>query len=272
MHISLFNTTFVYRKQAIQIMRVISVLNHKGGVGKTTTSVNLAAGLARLGKRTLAIDFDGQANLSFNFGLENKQEDTIYHALRGDIEKLPIYSIPNNPNLFVVPSHLDLGAVEMEVINEPAKEYFLKELIEKCADQFDYIIIDCAPALSFLAFNALTASTDVIIPIEADGFAVKGTIKVRELISKIQRRINPNLSIMGLLITKYDQRKNLNKEIAQYLTESSPIPVLTPYIRTNVSLSEASLNQLDIFQYAQKSQGAEDYLTLSKNIINGKEK
>lgn len=247
-------------------MRIISILNHKGGVGKTTTSVNLAAGLAHLGKKTLAIDLDGQANLTYNFNIDPKAE-TIYHALRGDIERLPIYPTEGDRNLFVSPAHLDLGAIEMEVVSEPGKEYFLRELIKSCPNKFDYIIIDCAPALGFLAFNALTASTDVIIPIEADGFAVKGTVKVRELISKIQKRINPELKELGILITKYDQRKNLNKEIALSLKENSSLEILEPIIRTNVSLAEASLNRQTIFEYAPKSSGAEDYLLLSKNIL-----
>lgn len=251
-------------------MKTIAVLNHKGGVGKTTTSVNLAAGLASLGKRTLAIDLDGQANLSYNLRCA-QNPDTIYHALRGDIDHLPIVQVDESGLLYAVPSHLDLGAIEMEVVNEPGKEYFLRDLIDEVKWDFDYVIIDCPPALGFLAFNALTAATDVLIPVEADGFAVKGTIKVRELIGKIQKRINPSLKVLGLLITKYDQRKNLNKEVASALQRNETTSVIPTIIRTNVSLSEASLKQQTIFEYAPKSAGAEDYLQLSKSIINDNE-
>lgn len=252
------------------MMKTIAVLNHKGGVGKTTTSVNLAAGLASLGKRTLAIDLDGQANLSYNLRCA-QHPDTIYHALRGDIDHLPIVPVDDTGLLYAVPSHLDLGAIEMEVVNEPGKEYFLRDLIDEVKGKFDYIIIDCPPALGFLAFNALTAATDVLIPVEADGFAVKGTIKVRELIGKIQKRINPSLRVLGLLITKYDQRKNLNKEVASALQRNECTRVIETIIRTNVSLSEASLKQQTIFEYAPKSVGAEDYLALSQLIINDNE-
>ena len=245
-------------------MRIISILNHKGGVGKTTTAVNLSAGLASLGHKVLAIDLDGQANLSFSFGLENHSSESIYQALRGDIKDLPVRKVKEN--LDVVPAHFDLGAIEMELVNEPGKEYFLKDLLEAYAEKYDYVIIDCPPALGFLAFNALTASTDVIIPIEADGYAIQGTLKVQQLITKIQRRINTTLKVMGILVTKYDQRKNISKEVTQVLLDSSAIKVLSPLIRTNVSLAEAALSQKDIFAYAPKCTGAEDYLELSKRI------
>lgn len=248
-------------------MRIISILNHKGGVGKTTTAVNISAGLAYLGKRVLAIDLDGQANLSFSFGIENYSNESIYHALRGDLKALPTREVKEN--LSVVPAHFDLGAIEMELVNEPGKEYFLKDLLDDCSSEYDYAIIDCPPALGFLAFNALTASTDVLIPIEADGYAIQGTLKVQQLITKIQRRINTNLKVMGILVTKYDQRKNIVKEVTQTLIDHSSTHILTPFIRTNVSLSEAALSQQDIFSYAPKSSGAEDYLELCKIIING---
>lgn len=251
-------------------MKTIAVLNHKGGVGKTTTAVNLSAGLASLGKRTLAIDLDGQANLSYNLRCD-KHPDTIYHALRGDIDHLPIVPVDASGLLYAVPSHLDLGAIEMEVVNEPGKEYFLRDLIDGVKEEFDYVIIDCPPALGFLAFNALTAATDVLIPTEADGFAVKGTIKVRELIGKIQKRINPSLRVLGLLLTKYDQRKNLNKEVSRALERDESTRVIETIIRTNVSLSEASLKRQTIFEYAPKSVGAEDYLALSQLIIKNNE-
>lgn len=249
-------------------MRIISILNHKGGVGKTTTAANLSVGLAMQGKRTLAIDLDGQANLSFSFGLNpHSTQSTIYHALRGDIKGLPAKEVMEN--LSVVPAHYDLGAIEIELVNEPGKEYLLKELLEPYEKDYDFVIIDCPPALGFLAFNALTTSTDVIIPIEADAYAVQGTIKVQDLIGKIQRRINTSLQVLGILVTKYDQRTKIAKEVTQVILEHSKARVLKPFIRKNVLLAEAALQQQDIFSYAPKSTGAEDYLELSKQIING---
>lgn len=250
-------------------MKIISVINHKGGVGKTTTSVNLSAGLARLGKKVLVIDLDAQTNLSYNFGFENIEDKTIYQAIKGDLKKLPIYPIPGNNKLSIVPAHLSLGTVEMEIYQKIGNELILKKLIDNCAGDYDYIIIDCPPAISLLTLNALIASTDVIIPIEADGFALHGIVKLGNVIEQIRTSVNSKLQILGLLITKFDKRKTLSRDIESILQGAPQYKVLHPNIRINVALSEASLNQQDIFSYDPKSAGAEDYLELSKNIING---
>ena len=250
-------------------MKIISVINHKGGVGKTTTSVNLSAGLAQLGKKVLAIDLDAQTNLSYNFGFEHIEEGTIYQSIKGELKKLPIYPIPENDRLSIVPAHLSLGTVEMEIYQKIGNELILKKLIDNCAGEYDYVIIDCPPAISLLTLNALIASTDVIIPIEADGFALHGIVKLGSVIDQIRTSINSNLQILGLLITKFDKRKTLSRDVESILQNAPQYKVLQPNIRVNVALSEASLKQKDIFSYDPRSTGAEDYLELSKNIING---
>ena len=250
-------------------MEILSIINHKGGVGKTTTSVNLSAGLALLGKKVLVIDLDAQANLSYNLGLDHLTERTIYHALKGSIEQLPIYPIQGKENLWAVPAHLNLGSIEIEIHQKQGYEFLLKNLIKNCATEYDYIIIDCPPAISLLTLNALITSTGVIIPIEADGFALHGILKLGSIIDQIRSSTNPELKILGLLITKYDKRKTLSREVANVLHNNSPYRLLQPGIRTNISLSEASLNRQDIFSYAPRSAGATDYLELCKNIIHG---
>lgn len=247
-------------------MKIISIINHKGGVGKTTTAVNLSVGLARLGKKVLVIDLDAQTNLTYNLGFDTEGK-TIYNAMRGEINSLPIYSTTIK-NLSIVPAHLNLGMVEMEIYQKKGNEYILRRLIDEQRPRYDYIVIDCPPSISLLTFNALIASTDVIIPIEADGFALHGIVKLGSVIEQIKSNINTQLKILGLLITKFDKRKTLSREVENILQLSPQYNILKPAIRVNVSLSEASLNRQDVFSYAPKSTGAEDYLELTQNIID----
>lgn len=245
------------------MIRIISILNHKGGVGKTTTTVNLGAGLASLGYRVLLIDLDGQENLTFAYGQGGEDERNIYQAMRGRLNELPI--IPISDSLHLVPSHLDLGAADLELANEPGREAILKQLISPVSTEYDYALIDCPPSLGLLTLNALTASQEVIIPVEAEPFALKGMVKLRETIDKVQKRINPHLHVLGVLITKYDIRKNLHQIVQEELMRN--VEVFNTSIRINVSLSEAQLQRCDIFNHAPKSNGAIDYLALSKEVV-----
>lgn len=246
------------------MLKTISVLNHKGGVGKTTTTANLGAGLASLGHRVLLIDLDGQENLTYAYGHRGEDDRNIYQAMKGNIDTLPI--VPITENLHIVPSHLDLGVADLELASEPGREAILSLLIAPIANQYDYILIDCPPSLGLLTLNALTASEGVIIPVEAEPFALKGMVKLKETIEKVQKRINPKLRILGVLITKYDGRKNLHQLVQEKLMRN--IEIFSTFIRTNISLSEAQLRQSDIFTYAPKSNGAIDYLALSKEIVS----
>ena len=179
----------------------ISILNHKGGVGKTTTAVNLAAALQIKGKRVLVIDLDGQANLTESLGLSIEEEKTIYGAMKGEY---PLPLVETNTGLTLVPSCLDLSAAESELINEPGREMILKQLIHKNTEtsKFDYIIIDCPPSLGLLTLNALTASDKLIIPVQAEFLAMRGMAKITNVIGIVQERLNPNLDIAGIVITQ----------------------------------------------------------------------
>ncbi len=245
-------------------MEIISILNHKGGVGKTTTSTNLLAGLTRLGKKVLAIDLDGQANLSYSLGVSS-DDNNIYTALTGRT-KLTI--MRNSEGLEIVPSSLDLQAAEIELSSRVGRELILKKLLSEVKEQYDYIIIDCPPSLGILTLNALTASTGIIIPVEAETLALKGMSKLIEVIDDVKDIFNKELSIKGILITKYDKRKNLNKSIYETIEEYFPNQIFKTVIRDNVTLAEAPMEGKDIFTYANECNGAIDYLALSQEIIN----
>lgn len=245
--------------------KIISVLNHKGGVGKTTTTASLTAGLSKLGYKSLAIDMDGQANLTSMLGVSKTLPDTIYSALKGQTKHLPIY---NGNGVKIVPSTLDLQAAELELSSEPGRELLLNRLIKPIMSDYDYIIIDCPPSLGLLTLNALTTSTDLIIPVEAEPLALQGMGTILNIIDKVKTRLNDNLKLMGILITKYDQRKTINKEVLETIIEYYPKKVFRTIIRDNVKLAELGATHNDIFSHAPNSTGAEDYLNLSKEIIN----
>ena len=189
--------------------KIIAVLNHKGGVGKTTTTINLAAALQQKKKRVLAIDMDGQANLTESFGLSIEEEQTVYGAMKG---KYPLPLVETAGGVTVVPSCLDLSAAEAELINEPGRELILSGLIAKSLDhrKFDYILIDCPPSLGLLTLNALTAADYLIIPVQAQFLAMRGMAKIMNVITTVQERLNPKLAIGGIVITQFDKRKTLN--------------------------------------------------------------
>lgn len=243
-------------------MRTISILNHKGGVGKTTTSASISAGLTRLGYRVLSIDIDGQANLSQSLGV-GSPELNIYTALK-EQKSLPIYQ--NTEGLHIVPSTLDLQAAELELANEPGRELILKRLINQYSGSYDFVIIDCPPSLGILTLNALTASEYIIIPVEAETLALQGMAKLLGIIEKVQTRLNDKLSLLGILVTKYDSRKTLNKSILDKITEYFPDKVFSTCIRDNVKIAEAPSLGKDIFTYAPQSHGATDYLEVCKEI------
>ncbi len=238
--------------------KTFCISNHKGGVGKTTTTVNLSAALATMEKRILAIDFDPQANLTHSFGV-NEFDKSVYDALKEGIE-LPI--IPINEYLDIVPSCIDLSAAETELINEPGKEYILKELISKVKSKYDYILIDCPPSLGFLTINAFTASEYIIIPLQAHYLAMQGLSKMLEIIEKVKNRLNPDIEIGGIILTYYDERKILNKDVHATIEEHFDEKVFFSKIRENIALAEAPSSGTDIITYSPKSNGANDYKQL----------
>jgi chromosome partitioning protein len=248
------------KNNKINMGKIISILNHKGGVGKTTTAVNLGAGLARKGKKVLFIDCDGQANLTESLGVY-KTEKTLYEAMRGEC-KLPI--IKNEAGYELVPSSLDLSAVEIELNNEVGREYILSELLKPISYMYDYVIIDCPPSLGLLTVNALTASNSVIVPLQSQYLALRGIDKLMSILEKVKQRLNKNIEIAGVLITLYSSNKNLDKMVIETVKAMFDTDIFNTCIRTNTQLAEAPAAGKDIFSYAPKSNGAIDY----ENFVN----
>ena len=246
--------------------KIIALSNHKGGVGKTTSTINIGAGLNKLGKKVLLIDLDPQANLSQSLGLID-QERNIYGAIKGKYKPQPIEIIKG---LDVIPSTLDLSGAEVELSSEAGREYILKELIEPLRRSYDYILIDSPPSLGLLTINAFTASDEVLIPLQAQYLALQGMSKLIEIIEKIQKRLNKKLKIGGVFITQYDNRKVLNRDVAETIHKHFKNKIFITVIRDNIALAEAPAQGVDIFRYNPKSYGAEDYLRLCKEIAKTK--
>lgn len=241
---------------------IITISNHKGGVGKTTSTLNIGAGLASLGKTVLLVDLDPQANLSQSLGIREPLE-TVYGSIRGDY---PLKPLPIAGGLDLIPSTLDLSGAEIELSSETGREYILRELLEPVREAYDYILIDSPPSLGLLTINALTASQEVFIPLQAQYLALQGLSKLIEVIEKIQKRLNKSLKIGGVFITQYDHRKVLNRNVVETIETHFKEKVFKTRIRDNVALAEAPTAGLDIFSYEPKSYGAEDYMSLAKEI------
>lgn len=242
---------------------VISMLNHKGGVGKTTSTINIGAGLVEMGKKVLLIDLDPQANLTLSLGI-SRQPVTIYESLRGESELEP-FTVKENFD--VITSSLDLSGAEMELINEAGREYILRELFEPVQEEYDYIIIDCPPSLGLLTLNALTSSNYVIIPLQTEFLALQGLTKIKQVIDKVKFRLNKKLEIGGVMATMYDGRRVLNRDVVETIRKYFGSKVFETMIRENVALAEAPSQRQDIFDYSRSSNGAKDYLDITKEII-----
>ena len=242
---------------------IISISNHKGGVGKTTSAINIGAALSNLKNKVLLIDLDPQANLTQSLGISEDQEKNIYTSIRGDHKLEPIEI---TKNLHLVPSTLDLSGAEVELSAETGREYILKELIDPIKSHYDYIIIDSPPSLGLLTINAFTASDQILIPLQAQYLALQGLSKLVEIVEKIKKRLNKDLIIRGVFVTQYDHRKVLNRNVFETIEEYFQDKVFKTKIRDNVALAEAPTQGLDIFRYSPKSNGAEDYLALSREI------
>ncbi|RYE14732.1 MAG: ParA family protein [Rickettsiales bacterium] len=240
----------------------ISLSNHKGGVGKTTSTINISAALNQMGKKVLMIDLDPQANLTQSLGIKNPIL-TIYDALKGNSKVKPLTILKG---FDLIPSTLDLSAAEIELSGEAGREYILKEVLQPFSSSYDYIMIDCPPSLGLLTINAFTTSDEVIIPVQAQFLATQGMTKLIEIIEKIQKRLNKSLKLGGVVITQFDSRKVLNRNVVEMINEHFSNRVFNSKIRDNISLAEAPAMSLDIFRYNPKSNGAEDYMSLAKEI------
>lgn len=242
---------------------VIAVSNHKGGVGKTTSTLNLGAALQRRGEKVLLVDLDPQANLTQSLGL-TEHSPTVYEALRGEAPLQPVEVLPG---LDVVTSTLDLSGAEVELSSEAGREYILKELLEPLRKRYAYVLLDSPPSLGLLTINAFTAADTVYIPLQAHYLALQGLSKLQEVVDRVGKRLNKGLRIGGVFVTQYDQRKVLNREVADTIRKHFPSVVFRTAIRDNVALAEAPTTGLDVFRYAPRSTGAEDYAALAKEVM-----
>jgi chromosome partitioning protein len=242
--------------------KIIAICNHKGGVAKTTTVASLGASLASLGHSVLLVDLDAQSNLTSSL-LGYEPERSTYEAIR-DREGLPIEKV-GNTGLSLAGASLDLAGIELEISTAMERERILQDVLSEVADKYEYILLDCPPSLGLLTLNALTASTDVIIPLTAEALPSKGLQKITDIIQMTQKRLNKGLRLSGILITRYE-RNNLSLTVEEAIRERYGELVYDTKIRKNVSLAEAPLAVQTILEYAPTSNGAKDYLALAKEI------
>jgi chromosome partitioning protein len=244
-------------------LKTICIVNHKGGVGKTTSVANIGAGLALAGAKVLLIDIDAQCNLSESFGLV-RQVPNIYTSIT-QRTPLPIYSV--KPNLDVVPSSLELVKAEIEISAAMSRESILRKLLDAVKSQYDFVVIDSPPSLGLLTVNALTAADEVIIPLEAEFLAYRGLDSIVFAIDLTKENTNPALKIGGVFLTKYNKSRSLTKSIREEVGKYFGDVLFETVIRVNVALAEAPSNGKDIFEYAPDSNGAADYAELVKEIL-----
>lgn len=248
--------------------KIISICNHKGGVGKTTTVASVGSALAKLGRSVLLVDLDAQANLTSSL-LGYEPERTTYEALR-EREKLPVYRV-GETGVSVAPASLDLAGFDIEASTALERERILSDVLADVEAHYEYILLDCPPSLGLLTLNALTASTDVIIPLTAEALPSKGLQKILDIIAMTQKRLNRGLRLSGILITRYE-KSNLSQSVEEALRARYGELVFDTKIRKNISLAEAPLAVQNILEYAPGSNGAKDYTALASEIVRRLEK
>ncbi len=248
--------------------KIISIANQKGGVGKTTTAVNLSAALAVLEKKVLLVDCDPQANATSGLGIDpDGLERSVYECILGQARAEEVIVETDTPNLDLLPTRIDLVGAEVELINEKGREQFLLRAIEPVRDRYDFIIIDCSPSLGLITINALTASDSVIIPIQSEYFALEGLGKLLNTVRIVQTRLNPKLSIEGLLITMYDNRLRLARQVVEDVRSHFKQLVFDTLIFRNTKLAEAPSYGKSIIMHDITSTGAVNYLNLAQEIL-----
>ena len=250
--------------------KTIAIANQKGGVGKTTTSINLSASLAAKGKKVLIIDTDPQGNTTSGFGIEkNDLDNTVYELMLSEcsIKECILNDVVDGVS--IIPSNVNLAAAEIELIGVDRKEYILKREVEWIKDNYDYIIIDCPPSLSMLTINAMTTADTVLVPIQCEYYALEGLSQLIHTINLVKERLNPDLDIEGVVFTMYDSRTNLSMQVVENVKSNLSQKVFHTLIPRNIRLAEAPSYGMPINAYDPKSAGAEAYMQLAEEVING---
>ena len=249
--------------------RIIAIANQKGGVGKTTTAINLSASLASLGKKVLALDLDPQGNMTSGLGVDKDEvKNSVYDLIIGEAEIEECICKEVIENLDVLPSNINLSASEIELIGIDDKEYIIKNAMKAVKENYDFIIIDCPPALSMLTINAMTTANSVLVPIQCEYYALEGLSQLIHTINLVQERLNPELYIEGVVFTMYDARTNLSLQVVENVKDNLEQTIYKTIIPRNIRLAEAPSYGMPIHLYDPKSTGAESYMMLAEEVIH----
>ena len=249
--------------------RIIAVANQKGGVGKTTTAINLSSCLASLGKKVLAIDMDPQGNMTSGLGIDkNEVEYTVYELILGQVGIEKVICKDALENLDVLPTNINLSAAEIELIGVEEKEFIIRKEVDKVKKNYDFIVIDCPPSLSMLTINAMTTADSVLVPIQCEYYALEGLSQLIHTIDLVKERLNPELKIEGVVFTMYDARTNLSLQVVENVKDNLQQTIYKTIIPRNIRLAEAPSHGLPINLYDPKSSGAESYMLLAEEVIN----
>ena len=249
--------------------RTIAIANQKGGVGKTTTAINLSACLAEKGKKVLAVDMDPQGNMTSGLGVDKDSvENTIYNLIIGEAKMEEVLIKDVLENLDIIPTNIDLSGAKIELLDVEEKEYIVRNEIDKIKDNYDFIIIDCPPSLSMLTINAMTTADSVLVPIQCEYYALEGLSQLIHTVELVRDRLNPKLTIEGVVFTMYDARTNLSLQVVENVKDNLEQTIYKTIIPRNIRLAEAPSYGIPINKYDPKSAGAESYLRLADEVID----